>query len=516
MSITEADATTETETPVADTGPTFKVENPATGETIAELPDLNAEQLAEMAVRARAVQPAWQALGFEGRGRVLRRMQKWIIDHQDEVIAVIRSESGKTYEDALIAEISYGAAAFGFWADHAAIYLAEETVKSSGALVKGKKLKVRFKPLGLIGVIGPWNYPLTNSFGDCIPALAAGNSVILKPSEITPLTSLKLLEGMKECGLPDGVFQIATGTGGTGAALVNEVDMIMFTGSTKTGKMVARAAGEALIPVSLELGGKDAAIVCADADVERAANTLLYYAMFNCGQTCISVERVYVEEPVYDRFVQLVTEKAKALRTGYGAAGSADVGSLTFPPQLDIVQHHIDDAKAKGARVIVGGSKINEGHGYWFEPTVLVDVTHDMECMTEETFGPTLPIMKVADVEEAIRLANDSPYGLAATVFSKDIKKADEIGRRLDVGAVTINDALVNYSALELPMGGAKKSGIGSRHGRGGIRKYCQQQSVLITRLATKKDPHMYPYTAGRTKLLSRAFGFLYGRGKRD
>jgi acyl-CoA reductase-like NAD-dependent aldehyde dehydrogenase len=339
--------------------------------------------------------------------------------------------------------------------------------------------------------------------------------VILKPSEVTPLTSLKLLEGMQECGVPDGVFQIATGTGQTGAALVREVDMIMFTGSTKTGKLVMKEAAEALIPVSLELGGKDATIVCADADIERAANTVVYYSMFNCGQTCISVERVYVEEPVYDRFVKLVEEKARALRNGYGAAGSADVGSMTFPPQVDIVERHIDDAKSKGARVVVGGKRINEGHGYWFEPTVLVDVNHDMTCMNEETFGPTLPIMKVADTEEAIRLANDSPYGLAASVFSKDTKKADEIGRRLDVGAVCINDALINYSALELPMGGVKQSGIGSRHGRGGIRKYCQQQSVLITRLAGKKDPHMYPYTAGRTKLLSRLFGFLYGRGKR-
>ena len=519
MSITEAEGTQGTEqeaaTPPA-AGPTFTVENPATGEVIAELPDLDADELARLAGRARAVQPAWEALGFEGRGRVLRRMQKWIMDHQDEIIEVIRSETGKTYEDALIAEVSYGGAAFGFWADHAPIYLAEERVKSQAALVKGKKLKVRYKPLGVVGVIGPWNYPLTNSFGDCIPALAAGNAVILKPSEITPLTSLKLLEGLHECGIPDGVFQVATGTGRTGAALIKQVDMIMFTGSTRTGKMVMREAAEELIPVSLELGGKDAAIVCADADLERAANTLVYYSMFNCGQTCISIERVYVEEAVYDRFVDLVATQVRSLRNGYGAAGSADVGSMTFPPQVDIVERHVEDAKAKGATVLAGGKRINEGKGYWFEPTVLVDVDHDMLCMTEETFGPTLPIMKVRDSEEAIRLANDSPYGLAASVFSKDIDKADEIARRLDVGAICINDALINYAALELPMGGVKESGLGHRHGRGGIRKYCQQQSVLITRFATKKEPHMYPYTASRTKLLTRVFKFLYGRGKRD
>ena len=494
----------------------FAVENPATGEVIARCPDLDAGDIAAMARRGREVQPAWDALGFEGRGRILRRMQKWVIDHQEEVIAVIRSETGKTYEDALIAEISYGAAAFGFWAANAEKYLADEKVKSSAVLVKGKKLLLRYKPLGLVGVIGPWNYPLTNSFGDAIPALAAGNSVILKPSEITPLTSLKLAEGLRECGIPEGVFQVATGLGATGAALVNEVDMIMFTGSTATGKKVMKAAADTLTHVSLELGGKDPLIVLADADVDRAANTALYYGMFNGGQTCISVERVYVEAPVYDEFVAKVTEKARALRQGAGASGTVDVGSMTFPPQVDIVERHVEDAKAKGARVVVGGSRGQHDSGYWYEPTILVDVDHTMSAMTEETFGPTLPIMKVRDEEEAIRLANDSPYGLGASVFGKDVKHAEAVARRVDAGAVCVNDALVNYSALELPMGGAKASGLGSRHGPGGIRKYCQQQALLVTRFATKKDPHMYPYSAKMTGRLSKFFKFLYGRGERD
>jgi acyl-CoA reductase-like NAD-dependent aldehyde dehydrogenase len=508
-----------TEQPVQETTSgkqEFAVENPATGEVIAHCPDLGAADIAAMAKRGREVQPAWDALGFEGRGRILRRMQKWVIDHQDEIITVIRSETGKTYEDALIAEISYGAAAFGFWAANAPKYLADEKVKSSAVLVKGKKLMLRHKPLGLIGVIGPWNYPLTNSFGDCIPALAAGNSVILKPSEITPLTSLKLAEGLRECGIPEGVFQVATGLGATGAALVDEVDMIMFTGSTATGKKVMQKAAETLTPVSLELGGKDPMIVLADADVERAANTALYYGMFNGGQTCISVERVYVEAPVYDEFVAKVTEKARALRQGDGPSGSVDVGSMTFPPQVDIVERHVEDAKAKGAKVLVGGSRGEHAGGYWYEPTVLVDVDHTMSAMMEETFGPTLPIMKVRDEEEAIKMANDSPYGLGASVFGKDTRHAEAVARRVEAGAVCVNDALINYSALELPMGGVKASGIGSRHGAGGIRKFTQQQAILVTRFATKKDPHMYPYSAKMTARLGRFFSFLYGRGKRD
>ncbi len=331
------------------------------------------------------------------------------MDNSKQVIATIISETGKTFEDASLAEISYAGNAFGFWAKHAPEYLSDERVKSGQLLVKGKKLILRYRPLGLIGVIGPWNYPLTNSFGDCIPALAAGNSVILKPSEITPLTSMLMAEGLRECGLPEHVLQIATGRGETGAALVEEVDMIMFTGSTATGRKVAETAARRLIPASLELGGKDPMIVLSDADLERAANFATYYSMQNAGQTCISIERVYVEAPVYDEFVAKVSEKVRALRVGAPKGpGSVEVGAITFPPQLQTIEDHVADAVDKGARVLAGGHAEQSGGGRFFEPTVLVDVDHTMKIMTEETFGPTLPIMKVADAEEAVRLANDS------------------------------------------------------------------------------------------------------------
>jgi acyl-CoA reductase-like NAD-dependent aldehyde dehydrogenase len=494
------------------------VENPATGEIVASVPDLSAQAVAEMAVRARAAQPQWEAYGFEGRGRILLRAQKWLMDNADQVIQTIVSETGKTFEDASLAEISYAGAAFGFWAKHAPEYLGDERVKSGQVLVKGKKLILRYRPLGLIGVIGPWNYPLTNSFGDCIPALAAGNSVILKPSEVTPLTSMLMAEGLRECGLPEGVLQIATGRGETGAALVEEVDMIMFTGSTRTGKKVAEAAARRLIPASLELGGKDPMIVFSDADLERAANFATYYSMQNAGQTCISIERVYVEEPVYDEFVSKVSEKVRALRVGApNGPGSVEVGAITFPPQLQTIEDHVADAIDKGAHVLAGGHASDAGGGRFYEPTVLVDVDHSMKIMTEETFGPTLPIMKVADSEEAIRLANDSPYGLGSSVFTRDVERGEQIARRLETGAANVNDAMINYTVLELPMGGAKASGLGSRHGAGGIRKYASQQAIVITpRLALKREPHMYPYKRRTSRLLARMFKFLYGRGKRD
>jgi len=507
----------ETHNGVATAGPGIPVENPATGETVATVPDLGAEVVAEMAALARAAQPGWEAYGFEGRARVLLRAQKWLMDNADQVVSTIVSETGKTYEDATFAEISYGGGAFGFWATHAGEYLADERVKSSQVLVKGKKLILRFRPLGLIGVIGPWNYPLTNSFGDCIPAMAACNSVILKPSEVTPLTSLLLAEAMRECGLPENVLQIATGRGETGAALVDHVDMIMFTGSTRTGRKVAEAAAKRLIPASLELGGKDPMIVLSDADLERAANFAAYYSMQNAGQTCISIERAYVEEPVYDEFVQKVAEKVRALRVGKPEGpGSVEVGAITFPPQLQTIEDHVTDAVDKGARVLTGGHA-KPGAGRFYEPTVLVDVDHTMKIMTEETFGPTLPIMKVEDAEEAVRLANDSPYGLGSSVFTRDVERGEQIARRLEAGAANVNDAMINYTVLELPMGGAKHSGLGSRHGAGGIRKYCSQQAIVITpKLALKREPHMYPYKARNSKLLAGMFKFLYGRGKRD
>ena len=493
------------------------VVNPATGQVTRTIPAISPADVPALVARARAAQPAWEALGFEGRAQVLRRAQKWVLDNQERVVDTIVSETGKTREDAMVAEVNYAAISFGFWAKKAGEYLADEKVHSSNPFVFGRKLAIRYRPVGVVGIIGPWNYPLTNSFGDAIPAMAAGNAVVLKPSEITPLTSLLMAECMRECGLPDDVYLVAPGYGETGAALIDEVDMVMFTGSTRTGKKIMAKAAETLTPVSLELGGKDPMVVLADADVERAANAAVHYSMQNAGQTCISVERVYVEAPIYDEFVGKVAEKVRGLRQGApGAVGTVDVGAITFPPQMDIIEKHVEDAKAKGARILAGGHGRRE-NGQFFEPTVLVDVDHTMECMREETFGPTLPIMKVADADEAVRFANDSPYGLAASVWTGDAARGEDVARRIESGVVTVNDAQLNYYATELPMGGWKQSGLGYRHGAGGIRKYCRQQSVMVTRFSPmKKDLWMLPYDKKVTGLVAKIVRVIYGRGKRD
>jgi acyl-CoA reductase-like NAD-dependent aldehyde dehydrogenase len=495
---------------------TIPVENPATGEVIGTVPMLGPERVQDLAARARAARPAWESSGFDGRGRVLRRAQQWMLDNAERVIETVVSETGKTYEDAQLADLGYTMTALGFWARQAPKYLADERVPSwNNPLAVGKKLVIRYAPIGVVGVIGPWNFPIANSFGDCIPALAAGNSVILKPSEVTPLSSLLMEEMLRECGLPDHVFQVATGDGSTGAALTGVVDCVMFTGSTKTGKAVMKAAADALIPCYLELGGKDPMVVCADANIDRAANAAAFYSMNNAGQVCISVERAYVEAPVYDEFVEKVSENVRGLRQGPPEGeGTVDVGAVIFPPQAETVDEHVRDALAKGAKVLTGGH-IRPGEGRFFEPTVLVDVNHSMKIMSEETFGPTLPIMKVADAEEGIRLANDSNYGLQASLWTSNIKRGEELARRLEAGVVCVNDAQINYTALNLPMGGWKASGLGTRHGANGIRKFTKVQSLLVTRRALKREPFMFPYRKRRTLLLRRLFKLLYGR-RRD
>jgi acyl-CoA reductase-like NAD-dependent aldehyde dehydrogenase len=487
------------------------VRDPATGRVLRELPNLDAEAVAELVGGARAAQPAWEAAGFDARAAVFRAARRWLIANSDRMLDTICSETGKTRDDAQV-EVSVAAQSFGFWAKMAPKYLADEKLRSRSPLALGRRVKIRYSPVGVVGVIGPWNYPLVNAFCDAVPALMAGNAVILKPSEVTPLSALLAAEMMKASGLPDGVLGVATGAGGTGEAVIDLCDFVMLTGSTRTGRRVMERAGSTLTPVSLELGGKDPMIVCTDADIERAANAATYYALNNSGQICISVERVYVEAPVYDSFVANVLENVQELRQGPPSGpGEVEVGAITFEPQIEIIDNHVVDARERGASVVAGGHR-KPGPGRFYEPTVLIDVDHTMRCMTEETFGPTLPIMKVTSVEEAIRLANDSEYGLQASVYTTDMTKAETIARRLQAGAVTVNDAQINYTVFDAPMGGWKASGVGVRHGPAGIRKYCRTQTILFTPLAPKRDVHMFPYRPWRSRLLAAVVRLMYGR----
>jgi acyl-CoA reductase-like NAD-dependent aldehyde dehydrogenase len=487
----------------------IEVDDPATGEVIGSVPDTTAAAVHEAAERARRAQPGWEQLGFRGRASCLREARRWMLEHQAQILASIVAESGKSDEDAVV-ELAYCVTAFAYWARTAQRHLRSHRVRSFSPFVAGRSMFTRREAVGVVGVIGPWNNPLINSFGDAIPALAAGNAVLLKPSEHTPLTALMMQKMSAECGWPADVFQVVTGARVTGEALVDAVDFVMFTGSTRTGRAVASRAAARLIPCSLELGGKDAMIVLADAPLERAVNVAVHGALFNAGQVCMSVERVYVEAALYDRFVTQAAAQIALLRTGAShGLGSTDIGAITVPAQIDIIEEHLRDARDRGARVLSGGV-VTRAPGRFVEPTLLVDVDHSMRCMREETFGPTLPVMKVADAEQAIDLANDSEYGLQATIVTRDVRRARRLAARLRVGVVTINDAQSNYMALGLPMGGWKNSGLGVRHGAEGIRKYTRLQSVTVNAHPMRRDPHMMPFRPAGYRLMIRVLKALY------
>ena len=505
MSATVTSATVEA-------GPSIEVKNPASGGIAGHVPDMT-PAVPTLVARARTAQETWGARPINERASALADMRRWLVANRDAIVESTMRETGKTYEDALFNEVFVLADSLRFWERKAGRYLRDTRVPARGPLVLGRKFVVRRRPLGVVGVIAPWNYPLAVGIGDAGPALMAGNAVVIKPSEITPLTTAMVVEAIgRETGLPEDVLLVATGRGDTGGALVDHVDMIMFTGSTRTGRKVAARAAERLIPVSLELGGKDPMIVCADADLDRAANAAATWGLANAGQACTSVERIYVEQEVHDPFVQKLVQRVEKLRQrGITSAGEADVGATTFPPQLEVVERHVADAVAKGARVLIGGRRA-AGPGLYYEPTVLVDVDHEMDCMREETFGPTLPVMKVRDADEAVRLANDSKYGLSSSVYTKDVRKGEAIARRLRSGNTAVNDGYVHVVGWEAPFGGSRDSGVGARNGREGILKYTEPHTIMVTRLGLKKDIGWLPNSKRMTKLLERAFSRYYGR----
>jgi len=480
----------------------IEVHNPATGGLIKSIPIDSPETVAATVARVRANQPEWEAMGIEGRYHWLGKLRDWLLDNQERVLDTMQEETGKVRADAGN-EPAYLADLINFYGTRAAKFIGEESIRPHTPLLAGKKLRVQYRPHQVVGIISPWNFPLILALGDAVPALQAGAAVVIKPSEFTPLGLAEVVEAWKrEIGGPD-VFDCVQGVGETGGALVDAVDFIQFTGSDRTGRKVMARAAETLTPVSLELGGKDPMIVLADADLDRAANAAAWGGMMNSGQICMSVERIYVEEPAYDEFVAKLAKEVGALRQGAdGRSPEKDVGAMTSPNQTAIVEGQVNEALAAGARALTGGKKV-EGPGDYFEPTVLVDVDHSMKVMRDETFGPVVGVMKVRDAEEAIRLANDTPYGLSGSVFGER-ERAEQVARRVECGAINVNDVLVNYFASDVPMGGWKESGIGYRHGEPGIKKFCRTESIVITRFAGKREPTWYPYTRARRGLVGR------------
>ncbi len=495
----------------------FAVRRPADGSTIREVAVDPPGRVAEVVARVREAQPEWEAIGFAGRRRWLERLRDWILDRQDEIDDLVQEETGKVRADATL-EAFYLLDAINFWCEHGPRYLADEIVTPHIPLLRLRRAKIVYRPYPVAGIISPWNFPLILSLGDGIPGLVAGCALVIKPSEFTPLALMEIVRGWKEdLGAPD-VLDVVNGMGETGGALVDECDYIQFTGSERTGKAVMKRAAETLTPVSLELGGKDPMVVTRTADLDRAANAAAFGSMLNAGQICLSIERVYVEEPVYDEFLEKLRANVEALRQGAdGRAYSAEVGAMTSPNQLAIVAGHVEDAREKGARILCGGRR-REGPGDWYEPTVIADADHSMKVMREETFGPVVAVMRVRDAEEAVRLANDTTYGLGGAVFAGSSEEGERLARRIEAGTVAVNDLFTtNYSVLGLPMGGWKHSGIGYRHGAVGIRKFCRIESITVPRIKPPKREFLwFPYTPRQRALVRRMYRFISARGLRN
>ena len=488
--------------------------NPATGEVLAELETAGPTEVRAAVARARAAQPGWYACGVRDRIRVLRRFQQILLARKAEIASRITQESGKPQVEALLTEVLVVLDAARFLIDNGFSLLRDERLPHGNLAVKTKVGHIVREPYGVIGIISPWNYPFSTPASEAMAALVAGNAVVLKPSELTPLIGLELGKLLCEAGVPDAVFQVLPGEGPTGAALVaSDIDKLVFTGSVTTGRRIAQIAAERMLPVVLELGGKDAMLVLDDADVDVASSGAVWGAFVNAGQTCLSVERCYVHRSLYPAFLDACAAKARKLRVGNGMDPTTEVGPMIHERQVRIVEAHLEDARQRGARVLCGGARLRELGPTFFAPTVLTDVTHDMRIMQEETFGPVLPIAPFDDDAEAVRLANESVYGLAASVWTRDRARGEALARRIQAGTVMVNDVVSCYAISEAPHGGVKASGIGRTHGCFGLEEMVRVKYVDSDRLARMKKVWWYGYGESFARQMEGFLDLQFARG---
>ncbi|BCJ42608.1 aldehyde dehydrogenase [Actinoplanes ianthinogenes] len=475
--------------------------NPATGAEAGRVPAADDKAVAAAVERAHAAAAWWHGLGWEGRKVRLLRWRSLLVERIQELAELTRLESGKPVNDGII-EVTAAVEHLDWAARHAKRVLGPRRMRTRLLLAEHVG-HLEYQPYGVVGVIGPWNYPIVTPIGPISGALAAGNAVVFKPSEYTPVVGQWLVDSFAEVVPEHPVLQAVHGLGDVGGALCRSgVGKVSFTGSTATGKKVMAACAENLVPVVIEAGGKDALIVDADADVKAAAEAAVWGAMTNAGQTCIGIERVYAVAPVYDRFVAAVVEKAGKLRTG------EEIGPITMPKQLEIIREHIDDALAKGGRAVLGGA--DAVNPPYVAPTVLVDVPADSSEIREETFGPTLTITKVRDADEAVAKANDTAYGLGGSVFGK--KNAVRIARRLRSGMVAVNGTLTFVGMGNLPFGGVGESGFGRIHGEDGLREFARAKAITVRRAKSLLPAMTFERTPAQVQQIVKALRLLYGR----
>jgi succinate-semialdehyde dehydrogenase/glutarate-semialdehyde dehydrogenase len=491
--------------------------NPATGEVLGELDSAGPTEVRAAVARAHAAQLEWDAWGIHNRVKVMRRFQQILLAHKTDIARRITQEAGKPLVEALLTEVLVVLDATRFLIENAFAILREEKLTHGNLAMKTKSGRILREPYGVVGIISPWNYPFSIPATEALAALVAGNAVVLKPSELTPLIALELQALLREAGVPDDIFQVLPGDGETGAALVrSEISKLIFTGSVTTGRRIAQVAAERLLPVVLELGGKDPMIVLEDADIDVASSGAVWGAFMNAGQTCLSVERCYVHQSLYSVFLEACAEKVRKLRVGNGMDPASEIGPMIHERQVRVVETQIEDAKQRGARVLVGGTRLRELGPTFFAPTVLADVDHNMRVMQEETFGPVLPVTPFREETEAVRRANDSDFGLAASIWTRDRARGERLARQINAGTVMVNDAVSCFSISEAPHGGVKASGLGRTHGRWGLEEMARVKYVDSDRLPRIKKIWWFGYGGGFGGEMESLLDLLYARPLRE
>jgi acyl-CoA reductase-like NAD-dependent aldehyde dehydrogenase len=492
-------------------GSTLKSWEPATGELLGEVPVASHDDVGKIVARARKAQAAWGVLPVFERAARLLRFRDALVDRADEIVDVIARECGKPQADALN-ELIVTVDTLTYYCKNAPKILEPRDLPLH--LLKHKRSVLHYVPRGIVAIVSPWNFPFLIPMSDVCAALVTGSAVVVKPSEVTPLSIQKAKEIFDASGLPEDLFGVAYGGGEVGQALIEAgIQKLVFTGGVETGKRVAAACGANLVPCVIELGGKAPLIACADCDVERTARAIVFGGFLNSGQVCISVERVYAHETIHDRLLGRVRELTEGLRQGDPTTDTVDVGAIIFPKQIEIAEKHIDDAVKKGATVVTGGKR-RSGPGQFFEPTVISGCDHRMTVMTQEIFGPIVPFQKVGSEDEAVRLANDSHLGLNAYVFTKDRDKGKRLAQRIEAGSVCVNDVISNYIAIEAPFGGVKQSGFGRVHGDDALRDMAEVRHVFSSRLPdASTEPTWFPYSNKSYRWQMRIFRALFSRG---
>lgn len=469
----------------------------AVSRKIVPLVGSNLPDIAKIFDAARTAQKEWARLSFDKRKTYLDKMGDYIVSNADELVETLCKDTGKTKIDALADEVFPCAFACKWYGENAESILKTKKLRTSIPIMLNKRNAIARLPLGVVGIISPWNYPLSIPFGEVVMGLMAGNAVLLKPSfEVTPHVGHLIAEIIQASGLPQNLFTLIQGPGAevADAFFANRVDKIFFTGSVRVGKELMRKASDTLTPLSLELGGNDPMIVLEDADLERATNGAAWGAYQNAGQTCAGIERAYVHEKLYDRFVKLLAKKTNALRHGDYTDLNVDIGSITTPAQLAVIQNQVDEAVKQGAKILAQSRPNGVLKGNFFPATLMADVNHSMTIMKEETFGPVLCVMKFSKIDEAIALANDSKYALTSSIWTKDVAKGRELALQLESGVTTINDHAVTYAFSETPWGGWKESGIGRTHGAAGLEEMTHSKVLNWDLLPCKRNLFWYPF----------------------